>query len=349
MSSGKELLLYKDNDLMNLQARIEAFAKLGSFLSKQIFTANQEDLRFASVQNVWFTKENIASALSVWQEQLNTEMLNAWLTPYKLKEPKSQKRVLVIMAGNVPLVGFHDFLSVLISGHKVVVKMSSIDNVLLKVLIHKLISMAPEFKNNIAFIDDVKNRVFDAVIATGSDNSAQYFEYYFKRAKKIIRKNRRSIAVLDGTESAIELKGLANDVFAYFGLGCRNVSKLFLPTGFDLDDLFKAFLPFSHVIEHKKYGNNYDYNKAIFLMGSNKLVENGFLLMKEDKSLLSPVAMLYYEYYNDIRSVEQFIEANTEQLQCVVSKEGIPFGHTQKPNLWDYADGIDTVEFLREL
>jgi len=195
----------------------------------------------------------------------------------------------------------------------------------------------------------VKNRKFDGVIATGSDNSAQYFEYYFKGVKKIIRKNRRSVAVLDGTESAMELKGLADDVFAYFGLGCRNVSKLFLPKGYDLNKLFEAFFPYSHVVEHKKYGNNYDYNKAIFLMGSNKLIENGFLLMKEDKSLLSPTAMLYYEYYDDIETVEQFIEENAEQLQCVVSKKDIPFGNTQIPSLWDYADGVDTVEFLRTL
>jgi hypothetical protein len=301
------------------------------------------------VLNPWFTKGNIEKTLNAWQEQLKADMLTSWLNPYKLQELASPKKMLIIMAGNIPLVGFHDFLSVLISGHKVVVKMSSTDNVLLKVLIEKLISIASEFKDSISFIDEVQNRKFDGVIATGSDNSAQYFEYYFKGAKKIIRKNRRSVAVLDGTESATELKGLADDVFAYFGLGCRNVSKLFLPKGYDLNKLFEAFFSYSHVVEHKKYGNNYDYNKAIFLMGSNKLVENGFLLMKEDKSLLSPTAMLYYEYYADVETVEQFIEAHAEQLQCVVSKTDIPFGNTQNPNLWDYADGVDTVEFLREL
>jgi hypothetical protein len=341
--------LHKDNYLMNLQARIQAFTELGEYLKTDIQQEAAEQLYSAQVHNPWFTKENIDKALNAWQHQLKADMLTAWLSPYKIKEMKSQKRVLIIMAGNIPLVGFHDFLTVLISGHKVVVKMSSTDNVLLKVLIEKLISIAPEFKESIAFIDDVKNRKFDAVIATGSDNSAQYFEYYFKGAKKIIRKNRSSVAVLDGTESHIELQGLANDVFVYFGLGCRNVSKLFLPKGFDLDNLFKAFYPFSHVVDHKKYGNNYDYNKAIFLMGSNDLIENGFLLMKEDKSLLSPVAMLYYEYYNDLSTVDQFVEENAEQLQCVVSKKNIPFGNTQQPNLWDYADGVDTVDFLREL
>ena len=334
---------------MNLEARIQAFTKLGEYLKTDIYQEAEEQLHLAKVLNPWFTKENIEKALNAWHEQLKVDMLTAWLNPYKLEVVASPRKVLIIMAGNIPLVGFHDFLTVLISGHKVVVKMSSTDNVLLKVLIEKLISIAPEFKESISFIDDVKNRKFDGVIATGSDNSAQYFEYYFKGAKKIIRKNRRSVAVLDGTESAMELQGLANDVFAYFGLGCRNVSKLFLPKGFDLDNLFKAFYPYSDVVNHKKYGNNYDYNKAIFLMGSNDLIENGFLLMKEDKSLLSPVAMLYYEYYNDMHTVEQFVEENAEQLQCVVSKKDIPFGNTQQPNLWDYADGVDTVEFLREL
>ena len=334
---------------MNLQARIQAFTRLGKYLKKDIYNEALEELNLAKVLNPWFTEENISKALNAWSDQLKVDVLTAWLNPYKLKEVSSPKKILIIMAGNIPLVGFHDFLTVLISGHKVVVKMSSTDNVLLKVLIEKLISIAPEFKNFIAFIDDVKNRKFDAVIATGSDNSAQYFEYYFKGAKKIIRKNRRSVAVLDGAESNIEIKGLADDIFAYFGLGCRNVSKLFLPKGYDLNKLFEAFFPYSHLIEHKKYGNNYDYNKAIFLMGSNKLIENGFLLMKEDKSLLSPVAMLYYEYYNDINNVEQFIQANADKLQCIVSKKDISFGNTQKPNLWDYADGVDTVDFLREL
>ena len=334
---------------MNLQSRIQSFAHLGEYLKFDIYQQALEELNLAKVLNPWFTNENISKCLIAWHEQLKFDMLNAWLTPYKLKEKSNSKRVLIIMAGNIPLVGFHDFLSVLILGHKVVIKMSSNDNLLLKVLIEKLISINPKFKESIAFIDDVKNRNFDAVIATGSDNSAQYFEYYFKGVKKIIRRNRRSVAILEGSESNMELKGLADDVFTYFGLGCRNVSKLFLPKGYDLNKLFEAFFAYSHVLEHKKYGNNYDYNKAIFLMGSNKLVENGFLLMKEDKSLLSPVAMLYFEYYDDVGTVEQFIKENAEQLQCVVSKDDIAFGNTQQPKLWDYADGLDTIEFLREL
>ena len=334
---------------MNLESRIRAFSELGEYLKSDIYNESHELLHLAKVLNPWFTNENIEKSLNAWHDQLKVDMLTAWLNPYKIQEISSPKKVLIIMAGNIPLVGFHDFLTVIITGHKAIIKMSSIDNVLLKLIIEKLISFAPKLKHNIAFIDDVKNRKFDAVIATGTDNSAQYFKYYFKEAKKIIRKNRRSVALLDGSESAMELKGLADDVFAYFGLGCRNVSKLFLPNGYNLNKLFEAFFPYSHLVEHKKYGNNYDYNKAIFLMGSNKLVENGFLLMKEDKSLLSPVAMLYYEYYDDVQTVKQFVEENAEQLQCVVSKKDIPFGSTQKPSLWDYADGVDTVEFLREL
>ena len=334
---------------MDLEVRIQSFSKLGEYLKKDMKQESAEELRLAEVLNPWFTKENIDKSLNAWHNQLNNDMLTSWLNPYKLKECSAQKNVLIIMAGNIPLVGFHDFLSVLISGHSVVVKMSSSDNILLKVIIDKLISIDVEFKNRIFLIDDLKDRKFDAIIATGSDNSAQYFEYYFKETKRIIRKNRRSIAVLNGNESDIQLRGLADDVFSYFGLGCRNVSKLFLPEGFDLDILFKAFFTYSHVLEHKKYANNYDYNKAIFLMGSNKLVENGFLLMKEDQSFFSPVAMLYYEYFQDVNKVDKFIDENKDKLQCIVSEERIPFGSTQEPNLWDYADGVDTIEFLRGL
>jgi len=334
---------------MNLQARIQAFTKLGEYFKNDFTSEKDEQIYSAKVTNAWFTEESIKGAINAWVEQLNDEMLTAWINPYKLKEVESPKRVLIIMAGNIPLVGFHDFLAVLISGHKVVIKLSSNDNVLIPLIIEKLIEIAPEFSSRIEFIEDIKDKKFEAVIATGSDSSSKYFEYYFKDAKRIIRKNRRSVAILDGTETKRELEGLANDVFAYFGLGCRNVSKVFLPKGYDLNKLFEAFYPYSNVVDHKKYGNNYDYNKAIFLMGSNKLIENGFLLLKEEKSLLSPVAMLYYEFYSNVDLIEEFIEDNKDLLQCVVSHDKIPFGSTQKPNLWDYADGVDTVEFLRDL
>ena len=334
---------------MTLQERIHVFAQLGDYLKNDIFQEKAEDLRLSELINPWFTEENIKISINYWSAMLSEEMLHAWLNPYKLKEVIVPKKVLVIMAGNIPLVGFHDFLSVLMLGHEVVVKMSKSDNILLKVLIEKLINISSEIKEKITFIKDLKSRNFDAVIATGSDNSAQHFEFYFKNVKKIIRKNRRSIAVLDGNESNIQLKGLADDVFRYFGLGCRNVSKLFLPRAYNLDKLFNVFFSYSNIIDHKKYANNYDYNKAIFLMGKNKLVENGFLLMKEEKSLFSPVAMLYYEYYDDFASVKHFIDEHSDQLQCVISNNEVPFGMAQRPNLWDYADRIDTIDFLKAI
>jgi hypothetical protein len=322
---------------------------LGKYLKEEIFSDKSEDFRLIEIKNPWFTFENVKYSLNAWQKHLKRDLLEAWINPYKLKEVTNPKKVLVIMAGNIPLVGFHDFLSVLISGHKVVVKMSSSDNILMKIIIEKLVKIAPEFDNLILFIDDIKSNNFSAVIATGSDNSAKYFEYYFRDAKRIIRKNRRSIAVLDGTESENELEGLSVDIFSYFGLGCRNVSKLFLPNGYNLNKLFQVFFNYRDLANHKKYANNYDYNKAIFLMGSNKLIENGFLLMKEDKSLFSPVAMLFYEFYDDIIDVNSFVEHNASKLQCVVSKNNTPFGCAQKPNLWDYSDGVDTIDFLRGL
>ena len=334
---------------MNLSARIKAFVKLGKFLKFEIYDKYEDQIKQAEILNPWFTKENIVQALTTYSEQLQENMLLSWLSPYKIKEVKESKTVLVIMAGNIPLVGFSDFLAVLVLGHKIIVKLSSNDNILLKLLVNKLIFIDRYFKDNIKFIDNVKNKKFDAVIATGSDNSSEYFEYYFKASKKIIRKNRRSLAILDGTESDLQLNGLAKDVFSYFGLGCRNVSKLFLPKKYDLNKLFKVFYPFNKIIEHKKYLNNYEYNKAIFLMGGNKLIENGFLLMKEDNSLFSPVAMLYYEYYEDINFVSKFIEENTNYIQCVISKNNVLFGNSQQPNLWDYADGVDTIQFLKNL
>ena len=331
---------------MNLKERIQAFSKLGSYFSNGLDDDLIQKLKEAEIRNPWFTIENQKQALNTWGEQLTNENLNAWLLPYYLTDSKKAKNVLIIMAGNIPLVGFHDLLSVFVSGNNAIIKLSSDDNVLLPFIIKKLIEINPEFEQKIQFVEEIKNKKMDAVIATGSDVSAKYFDYYFKNAKKIIRKNRKSVAILDGTESKKELEELAIDVFAYFGLGCRNVSKIFLPKGYKLDQLFEAFYPFQNVIEHKKYANNYDYNKAIYLMGSYDIIENGFLLLKEDSSLQSPLAMLHYEFYEDFSLVENFIKENNEQLQCVVSKKDIPFGNTQKPNLWDYADGEDTIAFL---
>ena len=334
---------------MTLQERINTISELGLYLRKNFLEDHFDTIKLATAKNPWFTVKSITNAVLSISDMVEKDMLSAWLNPYTIKEPSAPKNVLIIMAGNIPLVGFHDLLSVIIMGHNPVIKLSSNDNVLMPLIINIFLDLSPLNYNQIKFINEVKGRSFDAVIATGTDNSANYFKYYFKDAKRIIRKNRRSIAILDGSENSQQIKGLANDIFLYYGLGCRNVSKIYLPIGYDLNILFKSFYLHKHVIEHKKYGNNYDYNKAIYLMGNNKLIENGFILLKEDSSLYSPVAMLYYEYYNDINDVHSFIDKNSDKIQCIVSKNNIPFGNTQKPKLWDYADGVDIIDFLKEM
>jgi hypothetical protein len=349
---------------MNLKERIQTFVDFGVFLkdfkegNDNLLSDEFEKLRSkiheSEVKNNWFTKDSLEKSLLSISNQLTQDNINSWLTPYNLSDIVEKKKVLLVMAGNIPLVGFHDFLSVVISGNIAVVKLSSNDNVLFTFLWEVICKINPNFSGRLDYIDNIKERTFDAVIATGSDNSAKYFEYYFKNIRRIIRKNRRSVAVLNGKESNQELQGLADDVFLYFGLGCRSVSKVFLPKGYNLDKLFDVFFPFKEIVNHKKYGNNYDYNKAIFLMGGHNLTENGFLLMKEDNSLQSPVSMLFYEFYEDLDKVKDYIDENADLLQCVVCKEYIVkknthFGETQKPQLWDYADNVDTIEFLTNL
>ena len=349
---------------MNLVERIDTFVQLGKFLSGlseetptfmgQELEKLKSKITESEIKNHWFTEDSINNSLLSLSNQLSLDNFDAWLTPYNLSDLGEDKKVLLVMAGNIPLVGFHDFLSVLISGNKAVVKLSSNDSVLLPYLWEVLCKINPNFSDKLEYIENLKEKKFDAVIATGSDNSSKYFEYYFKNIRRIIRKNRRSVAVLNGKETNEEMKGLAEDVFLYFGLGCRNVSKIFVPKGYNLDKLFEVFFPFQDIVNHKKYGNNYDYNKAIFLMGGNKLVENGFLLLKEDSSLQSPVSMLFYEFYEDLEKVKDYIDENADLLQCVVCKEDIVkknthFGETQKPKLWNYADNIDTIEFLTSL
>jgi len=349
---------------MNLNERIETFVKFGRFLSglkdKNSNFMKEEleilNIKIKSVEqnNNWFTRENILTSLTNLSTQLSVDNFDAWLTPYNLNNTESNKKVLLVMAGNIPLVGFHDFISVLITGHRVVVKLSSNDNVLFPYLWKVICKINPKFSDKLDKIQEIKNKKFDAVIATGTDNSSRYFDYYFKNIRRIIRKNRSSIAIITGKESDLELKGLAEDIFLYFGLGCRNVSKIFIPRGYNLDRLFDVFFSFKEIINHKKYGNNYDYNKAVFLMGGHKIFENGFLLMKEDKLLKSPVSTLFYEYYEDLNHIKGYISENTDLLQCVVCSEGlienhVHFGETQKPKLWNYSDNVDTIEFLMSI
>ncbi len=352
---------------MNLKQRIEAFVKLGEFLT-QFSTermAKKEDSEFNNLffdafkmqiersqeYNGWFTKNNVLRALESWSNTLTTSKLNKWTSSYTFNE-KRPKTVAVIMAGNIPLVGFHDFLSVLISGYNVQVKLSSNDSYFLPLIAKFLEHYNEDFKGRITFNKE-KLTEYDAVIATGSDNTARYFEHYFGKHPNIIRKNRNSVAILTGNETQKELELLGEDIFLYFGLGCRSVSKVFVPNKYNFDVLFKAIYKFKEIIEYKKYENNYDYNKAVYLMSLFKLKENGFLMLKEDSQYASPIATLFYEYYDDFEKLLEKLQQDKERIQCVVSNENavdfVKLGNSQKPELWNYADNVDTIEFLLKL
>jgi hypothetical protein len=352
---------------MTVEKRIEAFAKLGEFLSQfrpegiikndevvmnhLFFDPFNMQINRASEFNGWFTKDNVLIAFLKWSNTLNRSNLNKWISSYNLNTVQ-RKKVGVIMAGNIPLVGFHDFLVVLISGHELIAKQSSSDSYFLPLVAKYLEYVEPEFKGLISFTED-KLTGFDAVIATGSNNTARYFDYYFGKYPNIIRRNRNSVAVLTGDESQEELKGLGEDIFRYFGLGCRSVSKIFVPRNYDFDPFFKAIYDYKEVLNYDKYINNYDYNKAVFLMSQFQLLENGFLMLKEDKSYASPIATLFFEYYDDEFTLQQRLADDKESIQCLVGKSDrlnmIPFGQTQNPQLWDYADDVDTMSFLQKL
>ena len=333
---------------MNLQDRILLFSALGDQIKRDPNIFFEDSLNNAKISNSWFTKDNIDVSVSSILKFLEFNNLLEWVSNYSFIN-KDVKSILIIMAGNIPFVGLHDLICVLISGNKAIVKISSKDNILIETLINNLILLEPKMKDFILITKDVVKANFDAIIATGSDNSSKYFDYYFKSTNSIIRKNRRSIAILDGTESNLELNGLADDVFLYFGLGCRSVSKLFLPVNYDLDKLFKALFKYSDVINHQKYSNNYDYNKTIYLMNKENILDNGFILLKEDISIQSPISMLFYEFYNSRSELDKYINDNSNLFQCIISKNDIDFGQSQFPKLDDYADNIDTLEFLSKL
>jgi hypothetical protein len=323
-----------------------------SVLQNELFFEDFENLiQLSQSHNGWYTPENVYFSIQSWASALTEENFEKWLSAYNLNDVKP-KTVGLILAGNIPLVGFHDFLSVLISGHNVLIKTSSNDQFLLPFLANYLIAIEPELANKITFIEG-KLENFDAVIATGSDNTARYFEYYFKDKPSIIRKNRNSVAVLNGEETKEQLVALGEDIFRYFGLGCRNVSKLFVPKGYSFNPFFEAIFEYQDIIHYEKYANNYDYNKAVFLMSNFKLLDNGFLTIKEDNSYSSPISSVFYEYYESIEDLQNRLESENEKVQCIVGnnlvENSIPFGCTQKPNLWDYADNVDTVSFLLTL
>jgi len=359
----------------SLNDRISAFAKAGKTLAQYLDNKDGDHeadswnhkiataLEIAGYKNPWFTQENLNYCLQQWSLALSQENLEEWLAPYHLSDIKP-RAVAIIAAGNIPLVGFHDVLSVILSGHKAIIKVSGSDDVLLPLMLQIATSHFGNLADSYVFTEE-KLEGYDAVIATGSDNTARYFEYYFGKVPHIIRKNRNSIAVLTGNETPEEMIALSEDVFRYFGLGCRSVSHLKVPQDFNFDAFFQGMYTKRELINNPKYLNNYDYNKAVFLMSEFKCLDNEFLIIKEEtKSYTSPIASLGYSFYENLDVVAEEVSSNADRLQCVVSSKStrkqisnsenatpqfVDFGMTQRPSLTDYADGVDTVDFLLKL
>lgn len=339
---------------MSFQQRLIAFVHLGKILAEASKAGQARTVGEAYLYNNWFTEESQRNCFAVWADLLTESKLTKWLNKYPIEEKIAPKNIAIIMAGNIPMVGFHDLLCVLLSGNNATVKMSSDDKILIKWIADELIKFDTSFNEKIHFVEDQIKSNFDAVIATGSNNSNRYFDAYFGKYPNILRKNRNSIAIVDGKETEDEMKLLADDIFSYFGLGCRNVSKVFLPNGFAFEKLYENTHKYSEFIHHNKYANNYTYHKAIWLMNTDKFLDNGFLLMKEEnEQFSSPLASIYYQYYNNMDEVKSIINQRESEIQCVVStenfKNNIPFGSTQTPALNDYADNVDTMKFLTEL
>ena len=357
--------------MLTLDQRIETFIVLGRFLkqfSKQgernpdlkklndeWYASTDEHISNAHVYNAWFTEEFVRNAVGAISYMLQEEKLRKWISLYNSEDfdISEGKQIGVVMAGNIPLVGFHDFLCVLLSGHYFQGKLSSKDQYLMKLMVDLVCAINPDFADWISITEE-RLSGFDAIVATGSDNSARYFEYYFGKYPNIIRKNRTSVAVIIGNESELELSSLADDVFLYFGLGCRNVSRFFVPEGYDFGPLFKSFEKYSYLGSHNKYANNYEYNRAIYLVNQTKHLDGGFFILKEDNGLFSPLAVFFYEYYSSPEHLENLLNIHKLGIQALVStdqgQEGaVTPGRAQYPEPWDYADGVDTMSFLLSL
>ena len=347
---------------MKKEETIEAFHHLGNLMRNHGlknpwpgFASGVTEDEFLTVElaierqvhhNGWFTEETVRTSMLNLGNWLTRVQLSNWTSLYSYTE--KPKVVAVIMAGNIPLVGFHDFLCVLLSGNKLQCKLSSEDNKLLPLLSNYLFQFAPELKEFISFSDRNLSG-FDAIIATGSNNSLVNFESYFAKYPHLFRHNRTSIAVLDGTETKEELKALGEDILNYFGRGCRNVTHLLIPENYDLNRFFEAIVDLGALINNKKYGNNYDYNKTIHLLNLESFLDNNFLLLKESDNLFSPLAMLHYHIYTSQQEIDLYLQLHQESIQCVVGHKYLPFGTAQCPSLSDYADNVDTMAWLNVL
>ncbi len=332
---------------MQTQQRKELLVRLGEYMS-----SNDEKWeiakRRAQGENNWFVPEFVNLAIqNIVQNYLQPGQLDSLINNYHLAEENTApKKIGIVMAGNIPLVGFHDFLCVFISGHIAYIKPSSKDEVLIKHLVQQLIEWAPSLSDSI--IISVLLKGCDAYIATGSNNSGRYFEYYFQKYPHIIRKNRTSVAVLRGDESREDLEKLADDVHLYFGLGCRNVTKLYVPENYDFIPLLEALKKYHYLINHNKYKNNYDYNLSLHILNNRFYMTNGSVLLVEDNSPFSPIGQVHFEYYKNVEEVQKKLHDN-DAIQCIVSDETTGFGKAQLPQICDYADGIDTMAFLKAL
>jgi hypothetical protein len=352
----------------SLESRIHAFAELGKVMgyAAECYTAKEtgfekhypelyDSLQVAYQQNPWFTPVNIAFALNAWKEILTEESISTWISNYEFVIQKTEsKNVAVIMAGNIPLVGFHDFMCTLLAGHNFIGKLSSNDKVLLPALSDVLCTIEPLFKHKILFTENtIKD--FDAIIATGSNNTARYFEYYFSKYPHIIRKNRNGVAVLSGNERIEDYEKLGKDICTYFGLGCRNISKVFIPNGFAPDKLFAAIEHYKKALyDHYKFMNNHSYHRSVYLLNSTPHLDNDVLILTESDQYSSPIPVLYYEFYKTLESLKDKLASDDEYIQCIATdaftgENTVPLGSTQSPGLTDYADGIDTLKFLLEL
>ncbi|TVQ86862.1 MAG: acyl-CoA reductase [Bacteroidetes bacterium] len=347
----------------NPEKRLDAFVKLGIELQKVIHRRSlkndsfQQAILKSTGHNPWFTEENIFSAMEGISAMLDKKKLTDWINRYDFSQALPKKLTVgVIMAGNIPLVGFHDFMCVLLSGHRFLGKLSGQDKFLPVEVARLLTEIEPGFRSYIGFTEGVISD-FDAVIATGSNNTSRYFEYYFKKYPSIIRGNRNSLAIVDGKESEEELMALSDDVFMYFGMGCRSVSKIYVPENYDFDRLVQSFRKWEHLKNHHKFFNNYEYQKAVLLVNQTPHFDTGYSIVKEDNQLASPLSVLHYETYDDFQIIQKYIESEKNNIQCIASRQelnhmferSIKTGTTQNPGPEDYADGVDTIEFLLEL
>jgi len=331
--------------------RKKSFVELGNQLKNLDPDEYLKIATEANLKNPWFTPESIQYSFDGLISYLDNGKFSKWLDNYTFINGPS-KHIGVVMAGNIPMAGIHDFICVLISSHKFVGKLSSSDDVLIPFVARKLLEIEPEFEDQITFVDQLKN--IDAAITTGSDNSARYFEHYFGKYPNIIRKNRTSIAVITGDESPTDLQNLSHDIYSYFGLGCRNVSKVFVPENYPISGVIDNFNSYEHLVNHTKYHNNYFYNKSIMLVNQTQHLDNGFSLFREDEGLVSPISVVFYEYYKDIENLKNIIDNIEDKIQCIVTgsdsfENSVMFGEAQKPEIWDFADNVDTLDFLLSL